>query len=86
MTAARLKEWRAFCEWLGQRPRKCAHRSDVPSRWKPLVYVGGNPTGERAREERHEVDLIFYYSGWGWRLRKRWRERLAELEKETNDA
>jgi len=80
MTRARLDQWRKFCEWLDQRRRKCAHWSDVPTQWKPFVYVGGNLTGERAREERHEVDLIFYYSGWGWRLRKNWRERLSELE------
>ena len=80
MTKERLAVWRAFCEWLDRQKYKAAHYSEVPEEWRPLVYVGGNPTGQRARDERWEVELIFHQSGWGWRLRKNWRARLAELE------
>jgi hypothetical protein len=79
ITAEQLEEWRAFCEWLDGRNHKCAYPADVPGEWKHLVYVGGNVTGQRARDMRWEVQLISYLQGW--RLRQNWRERLAELEK-----
>jgi hypothetical protein len=80
MKKKELTEWRAFCEWLDARKRKCAYTSDVPEKWKPLCYVGGNPKGVAARERRTELRLIFYWEGWGWRLRWNWKDRLAELE------
>jgi hypothetical protein len=80
VTADELNEWRALCEWLDTQKYKAAYQSEVPERWRHLVYRGGNKSGERARETRQEAQLIFYWGGWGWRLRKNWRERLAELE------
>ena len=80
MMSEELATWRAFCEWLDQQKYKAAHYSAVPDKWRHLVYVGGNPTGQRARDVRWEVELIFYMPGWGWRLKKNWRERLAQLE------
>jgi hypothetical protein len=84
MTSEQLKMWRAFCEWLDERKYKCAYVSNIPRpEWRRLVYIGGNPAARRAAELRREARLVFYYRGWGWRLRKNWRERLIELEKST---
>lgn len=84
MTAHEAQTWRAFCEWLNARKYKSAYQSDVPAKWRHLIYVGGNPTGQAARECRIEAGLIFYYTGWGWRLRKGWSDRLEELEREAS--
>jgi hypothetical protein len=80
LTAEDLALWRALCEWLDAQKYKAAYQSEMPERFRLLVYRGGNKTGQRAREAREHVQLIFYGEGWGWRLRKCWRERLAELE------
>jgi hypothetical protein len=80
MTADEFSEWHAFCTWLNAQKYKAAYQSEVPERWRLLVYRGGNTSGTRAREARAEARLIFYREGWGWRLGKNWRERLAELE------
>jgi hypothetical protein len=83
MTRKHLKVWRAFCEWLNEQKWKSAYASEVPSQWRHLVYIGGNPTGRAAHDLRVKAKLIFYNPGWGWRLRKNWRERLEELEQGT---
>lgn len=74
--------WRRLCEWLDGRRRKCAYASQMPEEFRRLVYIGGNRTGAAAHAARVELQLIFYSAGWGWRLRKNWRGRLAELEAE----
>jgi hypothetical protein len=80
VTSDELKKWRGLCEWLDQQKYKAAHYSAIPQEWRPLTYVGGNPTGQRARDVRYEVGVIFYQPGWGWRLRIDWRDRLEALE------
>lgn len=80
-TSEELAVWRDLCEWLDAQKYKAAYRTEMPERYRPLVYRGGNETGRRAREAREHLRLIFYYEGWGWRLRKGWRARLEELER-----
>ena len=81
MKADQLNEWRDFCEWLNKRKGKHAYFSEVPERWKHLVYTRPVGTWMTATDLRREAGLIFHHASWGWRLRKNWRERLAELEK-----
>jgi hypothetical protein len=83
MTAEELEEWRAFCEWLNTRPRKCAYYHEVPTIWSHLVCAGAGSEGAKARAARAEAGLIFYGVGWGYRLTRGWRSRLAELEKSS---
>lgn len=85
MTPEQLKEWRAFCGWLNEQKYKCAYSSAVPAEWSHLVYRGGNRKGQQARDARRNAKLIFYWEGWGWRLKKNWRERISELERFVND-
>jgi len=74
-----LELWREFCEWLDARYRKCAVESHIPAKFH-FTYCGDNVRGIQNHRERIATGLIFYRAGWGWRLRKGWKERLAELE------
>lgn len=84
MTVEDLETWKAFCEWLDARPRKCAYYAEVPAEWKRFVHAGYSREGRAAREARAEAKLIIYGVGWGYRLRKGWRRRLSQLEAEVN--
>lgn len=86
VTADELREWREFCEWLDGVKYKAAYYSEVPERWRHLVYRGGNNKGARARASREATQLVFYREGWGFRLRKGWRERLAALERALGES
>lgn len=85
-----LDGWQTLCEWLDAKPRKCAYQDDIRLRFGPniarLIYKGGNTLGRTAHLRRVEVNLVFYYPGWGLRLRKGWRERLTLLRKRSAGA
>lgn len=66
-TPTELAQWRWWCEHLDSKRGKSS-------------YGWGGPITKRDKRRRPD-GLIFYSTGWGWRLRKGWRERLAELEK-----
>jgi hypothetical protein len=87
LTQKEIEDLRRFCEWLNTVPRKAVYPSTLTLTavihkldpcpedtlyWLTDTWKGG----------RKEVDVIFYASGWGWRLRKHWRERLTQLESE----
>ena len=64
-----LNDLKALCEFLDRQPRKSCYRDFTP---ESLRYV----LSPEFKGEREGV--LFYSSGWGWRLRKDWQ---AELEK-----
>ncbi len=68
---ASLADWRALCDWLEAMPYNASY--SPPSRFVPLL----EPSSRRLRVE---LALIFWSAGHGWRLRKHYAARLAELE------
>ena len=70
-----LPRWRELCEWLNRRPSKCAYRAYVPRHLQPLL--GPDVT---TRIRRLELALVFYATGWGWRLRQDWQKRMVQFE------
>lgn len=74
-----LDIWQALCEWLERQARQAAYPPDVPDPFTHLTYIGGNSDADAARKVRYRYGLIFYESGWGWRLHADWRDRLARL-------
>jgi len=66
-----LNDLEHLCEWLEQQPRKAGY-----VRVRGIWYVeSGYVTLPAYKAVRDGV--IFYSSGWGWRLRKDWRATLA---------
>jgi hypothetical protein len=85
LTQDSINDLRRFCEWLDAVPRKCVYPSaigltSVIHKLPPCPEDTTYWLTETWKEERKRADAIFYASGWGWRLRKHWRERLAQLE------
>ncbi|MFN3650057.1 MAG: hypothetical protein ACK47B_10805 [Armatimonadota bacterium] len=70
-----LDLWQELCEFLASRPRKCAYARFIPNHLSPLVSAD-------AKSARAQVGLIFWSTGWGWRLRKNWQERLDTLRRD----
>ncbi len=68
---ASLAGWRALCDWLEAMPYNASY--SPPSRFAPLL-------GLSSRRLRVELALVFWSAGHGWRLRKHYAARLAELE------
>lgn len=79
-TAGDIKEWIGLCEYLEKRPRKSSYYS---SQITNSHLLGDNAMflGMRKWMKYNDCDCVFYSTGWGWRLRKNWRERLASIEK-----
>ena len=87
LTQNSIADLRRFCEWLDSVPRKAVYPSTLtltavihklaPCPEDTLYWLG-----DAWKLERKYADVIFYASGWGWRLRKQWRERLTQLETE----
>jgi hypothetical protein len=85
LTQNSIADLRRFCEWLDTIPRKSVYPSAIGL--TSVIYkLAPCPNDclywltETWKLERKRADAIFYASGWGWRLRKHWRERLAQLE------
>ncbi|TQE88650.1 hypothetical protein [Ureibacillus terrenus] len=74
-----ISEWIRFCEWLENQPRKAAY--DVPNEYSHLVSQEKIFVNMRKWMQENDCDCIFWSSGWGWRLRKGWRERLNKCLK-----
>ncbi len=87
LTKKAIGDLRRFCEWVDGLPRKSVYPSVIGL--AATVY-GVAPCPEESiywlseawREQRKYADVIFYGKGWGWRLRKNWRERLDQIESE----
>lgn len=88
-----LAAWRALCEHLEGRRRKSEypttrwvddeHRSvrtfvSAPPE-RHLAFAALIGSGKEAVAARREYELIWWCPGEGWKLRRGWQERLAEL-------
>jgi len=74
MDAKEWRDWHHLCTWLSLRPSNGgAYTRDL----KGYAYLVGLSSAHRK-----ELALVFYSGGWGWRLRKGWKERLETLRPE----
>lgn len=74
-----LADWYELCEDLEKQPRKAAYSSRVKNSY--LFHSEDKAVKEMYNWMRqNDVSPIFYNEGWGWRLRKDWRERLESIE------
>lgn len=76
LNQADVNEWIGLCEWLETQQRKCSYR--VPREYSHLISHDPIFTSMRKYLKENECDCIFYSSGWGWRLRKNWRNRIEK--------
>jgi hypothetical protein len=76
-TKGDLKEWRELCEYLDQQFRKC---DSMPTINRHLLEKDPLMLGMRRWMRENDCELVWWDSGWGYRLRKHWKERLAKME------
>lgn len=72
-TAETVAQWREICEFLDKLPYKAAY--DPPH---------SHLLGPKNLQFRKDNPMVWWCTGWGWRLRKQWRETLERLEKEQS--
>ncbi|WP_346206802.1 hypothetical protein NSS89_01345 [Caldifermentibacillus hisashii] len=74
-----LQEWKELCEWLSTKKGKAAYTDGIDVNQHLLsqeeIFVQ-----MRKWMNENNVLPVFWSSGWGWRLRKDWKERLAKAE------
>lgn len=64
LTDAQIRAFWEYLVWLDQQPRHASY--DRPD-W----------FGDRHLKAQRD-EIVFYSSGWGWRLRKGWRQTFAQ--------
>lgn len=69
ISTPQMKQWAELCEWMDKQPRKCSY-----------APIHSHLLQREWRGFRRAYRLVFYSSGWGWRLHKGWREVLHSLE------
>jgi hypothetical protein len=88
-----LTVWRALCEHLDGKRYKAEYPG--PRHYGPRTFLSAPPEqwpafarlialDKEAVAARRDFALIWWSGGYGWRLRRGWRERLAELEAAAN--
>jgi hypothetical protein len=79
---ADLKEWEELCTFLEGVKGKATHfvnwRQKIPN--EHLLSQEPLMRGMRKWMKENGYELVFYSSGWGWRLRKDWKEKLEWLK------
>lgn len=76
-----IENWQELCESLEKVKRKATHwakSGEVKQEW--LLGQEFNMPKTRKWMKENNVELVFYSSGWGWRLRKDWKEKLEKLK------
>lgn len=72
LTKTDIAELLELAEWLEERPLKCAFSGKVPPhlrRW----------TDSAMATKRSRSKIIYYQSGYGWRLNRQWKSNLHKL-------
>ncbi len=87
LTRKAIADLRRLCEWLDAAPRRAFYPSVVAITVKlhglaPYPEECSYWLEESHRQQRKQADVIFWGTGWGWRLRKNWRQQLEQLEAE----
>jgi hypothetical protein len=87
-----LADWEALCHILSTAPRKASYNSYF-SKWDdsgkyvgmvqiPNWYLLGQDAIIRKMRKwmkENNFELVFFSTGWGWRLRKDWKEKIEKL-------
>lgn len=74
-----LAEWYELCEHLDAHKYKCSNVAGLKN--NHLIYSKYPAVRDMYAWMRYnDVSPIFYSEGWGWRLRKDWRERLESIK------
>ena len=90
LSATRLAHWTALCAFLEDQPYNAAydpHLAGCPHAYLFCRLPAGDfppaPAERAARRqvvaERRRLRLVYWQTGYGWRLRKNYRATLAEL-------
>jgi hypothetical protein len=85
LTRKRLEEWEALCAWLEERPYNASYRPQVNAHLTAQVkdypaYRRGQANHDAAKRieaERKELAVIYWATGFGWRLRKDYKAKLV---------
>lgn len=75
-TEQELTELKDLCEWLSRQQMQSAY-SDVVLRELPHLK---HWVSKAYKDKRRDARLIYFKTGYGWYLQKRWRLRLRELQ------
>jgi hypothetical protein len=83
-----VSDWEQLCAWLEDQPHNATYH--IPDRWSYLtlspaqnpIYQVGREKHERAKRIHNDRQPIMYWAtGYGWRLRKAYRDELAALRR-----
>jgi len=72
-----VTDLQALCEWLEEKGTRHAAYRDTVEFYKPDLAYLLYPRWKKFRD-----GALFWGTGWGWRLRKEWRQRVQELQTE----
>lgn len=75
-----LEEWEGLCIWLDNQYRKASY--SLPLEYKHLISQDKIFVEMRNWLKDNQYQLIFYSSGWGWRLRKDWKDKINRLREQ----
>jgi hypothetical protein len=90
-----IAEWEVLCQSLDKIKGKSSYRSycteKVDGKWVMIDIpnwhlLSQEPVmlGMRKWMKQNGYELVFYGSGWGWRLRKDWKEKIDRLRERQN--
>ncbi len=80
LTKQDIAELLQLSEWLELQPLRCASSGDIASLFPHLR----NWTSSAWLAKRNLAKVIYYQNGYGWRLHRNYKSRLAKLTDEIN--
>lgn len=72
LTSLEIADLQQLCEWLDTQNCKSAYSAEVADRFPHLNYW----VSSAWKPQRKDVGAFYYQVGYGWRLHRKWRERL----------
>lgn len=92
----RLADWIALCAWLESRPYNASYKVRCQGEYllsaghiilpdKPDVAKAINRQTRAITKERTRLQLVYWATGWGWRLRKDYKEKLEAERKRIEE-
>lgn len=93
LSEEQLQDWSALCEWLEACPYNASYRPPykhlfVRAAWYPMHRHSRekHARAKRLEAERKALDLVYWATGFGWRLRKDYQAKLDILKQRQSDA
>lgn len=93
----RLADWEALCAWLEDRPYNASYRPRCQGEYllsaghlvlpkeRSEVARAINRQTREITKERNRLQLVYWATGWGWRLRKDYKEKLEAERKRIEE-